>query len=192
MPRYRAERGRAQTLATLRLRSIRGLPCSAAERLLECGLQQLEAEVNLEHVDGRAKLKALAAPLFARMPEGIYREMLAESLAARVGMPATALKKSFVSGDSRPRGDSRPAAGGSELAVQRGSRMSVGRGNLLTQAITLVLHHPSAAASVKDPDALGQVDKPGVAVLKELLLQAAAATRRADRPAGNPLARPRP
>ncbi|MGB6309258.1 MAG: DNA primase [Steroidobacteraceae bacterium] len=137
--------------------------------LSEYLIQQLEAEVNLEHVDGRAKLKALAAPLFSRMPEGIYREMLADSLAARVGIPAAALKKSFVTGDPRP------LAGRPELAVQRRSRMSVGRGNLLTQAITLVLHHPAAAAAVKDPDALGQVDKPGVAVLRELLLQAAAA-----------------
>ncbi len=47
---------------------------------------------------------------------------------------------------------------------------------MLTQAITLVLHHPAAAAAVKDPETLGGVDKPGVAVLKELLLQAAAAS----------------
>jgi DNA primase len=52
--------------------------------------------------------------------------------------------------------------------------MSVGRGNLLTQAITLVLHHPAAAAAVRSPEALGLLDKPGVAVLKELLMQAAA------------------
>ena len=40
-------------------------------------------------------LKALAEPLFARMPEGIYREMLADRLAARVGMPAANLKEFF-------------------------------------------------------------------------------------------------
>src|SRR6202048_3421698 len=43
--------------------------------LSEYLVQQLIADVDLEHVDGRAKLKALAGPLFARMPEGIYREM---------------------------------------------------------------------------------------------------------------------
>jgi DNA primase len=139
--------------------------------LSEYLIQQLEAEVNLEHVDGRAKLKALAAPLFARMPEGIYREMLADSLAARVGMPAATLKKSFVTGDPN-----RTPAGRPELAVRHRGRSSVGRGNLLTQAITLVLHHPAAAAAVKDPETLGEVDKPGVAVLKELLLQATAAS----------------
>jgi DNA primase len=140
--------------------------------LSEYLIQQLETEVNLEHVDGRAKLKALAAPLFARMPEGIYREMLADRLAARVGMPAATLKKSFVTGDPN-----RTLAGRPELAGRHRGRISVGRGNLLTQAITLVLHYPAAAVAVTDPEALANVDRPGVAVLKELLLQASTATR---------------
>jgi len=139
--------------------------------LSEYLIQQLMVDVDLTHVDGRAKLKALAAPLFARMPEGIYREMLADRLAARVGMPAAALKRSFVTADAKRPLDDRPEP----IARHRG-RISVGRGNLLTQAITLVLHHPAAAAAVRDPEALGRLDKPGVGVLKELLAQAAAAS----------------
>jgi DNA primase len=142
---------------------------NAALPLSEYLIQQLTSEVDLAHVDGRAKLKALAAPLFARMPEGIYREMLANSLASRVGMPAAALKKSFLTAE--PKQAARP-----EPSLQQRGRMSVGRGNLLTQAITLVLHHPAAAAAVKDPEALRSVDKPGVAVLEELIVQAAAAS----------------
>jgi DNA primase len=138
--------------------------------LSEYLIQQLMVGVDLTHVDGRAKLKALAAPLFSRMPEGIYREMLADGLAARVGMPAATLKKSFVSGEPKRTPADRP-----EPTVPHRGRISVGRGNLLTQAITLVLHHPAAAATVKDPEALKRVDKPGVAVLRELLLQAGAA-----------------
>jgi DNA primase len=137
--------------------------------LSEYLIQQLMADVDLDHVDGRAKLKALAAPLFARMPEGIYREMLADRLAARVSMPAATLKKSFMAGEAK-----RPPMDRPEPMVRHRGRMSVGRGNLLTQAITLVLHHPAAAAAVRDPEALGRLDKPGVAVLKELLMQAAA------------------
>jgi DNA primase len=127
--------------------------------------------VDLSHVDGRAKLKALAAPLFARMPEGIYREMLAEGLAQRVSMPAAALKKSFATADLK-----RPPAERPEPEARRRGRISAGRGNLLTQAITLVLHHPTAAAAVKDLAALGGVDRPGIAVLKELLVQAVASS----------------
>src|SRR6267378_1607155 len=66
-------------------------------------IQHLMTQVDLNHIDGRAKLKALAAPLFARMPEGIYREMLADRLATQVSMPAAALKKAFMAGDSQRR-----------------------------------------------------------------------------------------
>jgi DNA primase len=137
--------------------------------LSEYLIGQLTAEVDLKYVDGRAKLKALTEPLFARMPEGIYREMLAERLAARVGMPAAALKKSFVTGDKQ-----RTALGRAEPRAQHRGRISAGRGNLLTQAITLVLHHPEAAAAVRGPGALAGLDKPGVSVLQELLVRAAA------------------
>src|SRR5260370_33246901 len=66
--------------------------------LSEYLIHHLMAEVDLNHIDGRAKLKALAAPLFARMPEGIYREMLAYRLAAQVSMPAEALTNSMPTG----------------------------------------------------------------------------------------------
>ena len=146
--------------------------------LSEYLIQHLMADVDLDHVDGRAKLKALAAPLFARMPEGIYREMLADRLAAQVSMPAAALKKSFLAGDGGRKPADRPdPADRPEPALRHRGRISAGRGHLLTQAITLVLHHPRAASLVKDPEALLGVDKPGVAVLRELLAQAAAASQ---------------
>jgi hypothetical protein len=47
---------------------------------------------------------------------------------------------------------------------------------LLTQAIVLVLHHPAAARAIKDADALGSLERPGIAVLKELLEQAVSAS----------------
>jgi DNA primase len=139
--------------------------------LSEYLIQHLSTEVDLTHIDGRAKLKALAGPLFARMPEGIYREMLAERLAAQVSMPVATLKKSFAAGAPK-----NMAADRTEPSFQQRGRISAGRGNLLTQAITLVLHHPAAASAIKDSDLLNSVEKPGAAVLKELIEQAAAAS----------------
>jgi DNA primase len=138
--------------------------------LSEYLVQQLTAEVDLNHVDGRAKLKALAGPLFARMPEGIYREMLADRLSVRVSMPAHTLKEFFAAGEQKSGRKNVP-----EPQTVRRGRISAGRGNLLTQAITLVLHHPAAAESIENVGSLDAVDMPGVAVLKELLAQAASA-----------------
>jgi DNA primase len=164
--------------------------------LSEYLVQHLASQVDLGHVDGRARLKALAVPLFARLPEGVYREMLAERLAAHVGMPAAALKKAFIAGDGGP---SPPAAGArAEQVAARGGRSSsgvmsvggpgsgraafggaiagrasAGRGNLLRQAITLLLQHPGAARLGVHAEALGSLRQPGVAVLHELMVQAA-------------------
>jgi DNA primase len=139
--------------------------------LSEYLVQQLLSEVDLASVDGRAKLMALAGPLFARMPEGIYREMLADRLALKAGIPANKLKEFFAAGEPAKRF----AAAGTEPAGRRHGRISSGRGNLLTQAITLVLHHPAAAGAISDPALLSGIDRPGVPVLQELLEQAATA-----------------
>src|SRR5215467_10798952 len=44
--------GAAQTRASASPRSIRGLPCSATKRVLERGLEQFQAEVDLGFADG--------------------------------------------------------------------------------------------------------------------------------------------
>jgi DNA primase len=128
-------------------------------------LSHLSQQADLAHVDGRAKLAALARPLFLRMPEGVYRELLADRLAAEIRMPAAKLKELLLAGAPRPENQD-PAP-----RIRRAS-MSVGRGNLLTQAIGLVLHYPSAARAVVRPEQLDAVDTPGAPVLRELLAQA--------------------
>jgi DNA primase len=128
---------------------------------------QLVAQVDLTHVDGRARLAALARPLFGRIPEGVYRELLADRLAAEIRMPASKLKELLLAG-----APSNPAARTRSAEAQR-APMSAGRGGLLRQAITLVLHYPTAARAVSGRVQLSEVARPGVGVLQELLEQAA-------------------
>ncbi len=147
--------------------------------LSEYLVQHLSAQVDREHVDGRAKLAALAAPLFARMPEGVYRELLADRLAAEIRMPAAKLREHLLGPSARrdSRGPGRPAEPaaahtGVEPTPSGRGRLNAGRGNLLSQAIRLLLQHPAAAAAVDGHGGLAALDQPGVAVLKELLAQA--------------------
>jgi DNA primase len=154
--------------------------------LSEYLVQQLSSEVDLDHDEGRAKLKELAVPLFARMPDGIYREMVVERLARHVSMPAAALKRKIMAAGEAARPAGRMAGiRGSPSHEETSSeqygptagrgpagRASAGRGNLLSQAITLVVHHPAAARQVQNTEALGGVNRPGIPVLKELLEQA--------------------
>jgi DNA primase len=160
--------------------------------LSEYLVRQLIEQVDLAHGEGRAKLAALAAPLFKRMPDGVYRELLLDRLAGEIRMPAAKLKEHLGAAGR----ESSAAAAGRGPAAQHGpgsrhgpgsqrmparaeptaprrSRMSAGRGSLLSQAIALVLHHPAATRSVIGWSELARCDLPGVPVLTELLEQAA-------------------
>ncbi|HTV96357.1 MAG TPA: DNA primase [Steroidobacteraceae bacterium] len=147
--------------------------------LSEYLIRHLLTQVDLAHVDGRAKLAALAAPLFARMPDGVYRELLLDRLAGEIRMSAAKLRERLAAAGAsgaaraaspRPSGAVRSA----EPTRPRRSRMSAGRGSLLSQAIGLVLHHPAAARGM-DEDLSG-IDLPGMEVLRALLEQAAGMT----------------
>ena len=155
--------------------------------LSEYLVRQLVSQVEGSDVGGRAKLAALAAPLFARMPEGVYRDLTLERLAAEVRMPAAKLREHLTAA-GRPaaggRAGAAPAPAGERGAGMRAEpnrtsrgRMSAGRGNLLSQAIGLVLHHPAAARTLRARQALTGVDLPGIGVLNELLDQAAEMTQ---------------
>jgi DNA primase len=139
-------------------------------------IEQLLTQTDVAPVAGRAKLAALAAPLFARMPDGVYRELLLDRLATQIRMPAARLKEHLAAAGPGRGSSGKPAAARAEPTPGTRSRMRAGRGNMLSQAISLVLHHPGSAAAA-DPSALAGIDLPGVTVLKELIEQAAGMTQ---------------
>ncbi len=144
--------------------------------LSEYLIAQLSAETDLTHADGKAHFVALARPLIEKIAPGVYHELLLERVGQAVGISSARLAQwlatpvggappSQTARNTESRHDSR-APGVSRAPMERG-----GRGSLLTQAIALVLHAPSAAAAVplEQRQALGGLTTPGVAVLRELL-----------------------
>ena len=125
-------------------------------------IAELARQVDLDTVDGRARLAELAKPLVGRIPPGVYRELLIESLAQTVGLTSNKLDKMLgreqanddsLPGRRRPR---RPLAG------------AAGRPSVIRRAITLVLNHPDAAASL-DVEKLAGVSRPGIDLLRDLI-----------------------
>ena len=133
--------------------------------LSEYLVTHLAAEVDLGSVDGRARLGELARPLLARVPEGIYRELLIERLAREVRMPAPRLAQLLALPDAAP------AAAGGAGPLQRAVRAPVGggRGSLVSQAIARAVQHPRAAAQIRNPEALRMSGDRGLDVLAELI-----------------------
>ena len=56
-------------------------------------IDELSGQVDMSTVDGRARLAELARPLVSRIPAGVYRELLVESLAEAVGMSGAKLDR---------------------------------------------------------------------------------------------------
>jgi len=126
---------------------------------------QLVANTDLSSVDGRARLAELARPLLARVPPGVYRELLLERLAAEVRMPAGRLAQLL----NAPRAQSRAERVRPRPAHGNRPARSAGRQPLLTQAIMLVLHHPASARSVAAIPPWLVAEQKGFPVLRELL-----------------------
>ena len=129
-------------------------------------ISELAGQVDMETVDGKARLAELAKPLLRRIPPGVYRELLLESLAETVGMPATKLERIIGSAGEPPGSGGRPAAqlpGGRRKPLVSGGRPSVVR-----RAITLLLNNPQAGDKL-DVEKLAGVNRPGVDLLHKLI-----------------------
>ena len=134
---------------------------SSALPLSEFLVTQLATQADLASVDGRARLAELVRPLLARVPAGVYHELLLERLAQEVRMPAGRLAELL---------NARPEASHGAPRVRGGRRAATaGRHPLLTQAIVLLLHHPKAARAIGEVPAFLQGEHRGFAVLRELL-----------------------
>ena len=110
---------------------------------------ELSRDVDMASLDGRARLAERARPLIAKLPDGAFRDLMAQELEKRSGARA------MLQAD--------PAA---HRAVQR--PMAVQR-SLVRSAISLLLTQPGMADRVEKPYRFLRLDKPGVELLAELL-----------------------
>jgi DNA primase len=136
-------------------------------------IRELSSRVDMASVDGRAKLVELARPLVRRIPSDVYRELLVTQLAEAVRMSANRLGELLGSDEPAPAGrfESRPAQSPPRRAHT--PTQSAGRGNLVRQAITLLVNYPAAATRIThdEIEAVGTSDRPGMTLLAELLAQ---------------------
>ena len=168
---------------------------AGAMPLSEYLIRELSSRVETGSVDGRAKLVELARPLVRKIPSDVYRELLVNQLAEVVGMSPARLNELLGGdapdapggGDQQTRasassnssysernssGYERPSGlGGARFGASHAA--APGRGNLVRQAVTLLVHHPASATAISGPqiDAVAAIDRPGIPLLAELLTQ---------------------
>jgi DNA primase len=131
----------------------------AAQPLSDFLVENLAAQVDSNSADGRARLATLAGPMLQRVPDGIFKALVLETLAEAIGLSADRLAKLML-----------PGAESANPAPQPARPMPLaGRSTLVRQAISLALHYPDRAAEVTIPDGLSDVPLAGTTLLLRLL-----------------------
>ncbi len=124
--------------------------------------QTLAREVDLNRLDGRAKLTELARPLLSKLVPGVLQQMMMERLAelSRLEVRNLSTLLNLKSNDK---------------AVKRGKMENArGKPSLIRMALALLLQQPELARELADPAVFAYTQIPGMSLLKEIaqLLQA--------------------
>jgi DNA primase len=139
---------------------------AVAVPLSEYLVQELSGQSDLRSADGRARFAEEARPLFARVPDGVYRELLLERLAQVIGLSPARLEGLWSAGKGGV-----PAAPAPARPTAVRPARGAGRGSLVRQAIVRLLHFPAIALEVTAAERAGldASGEPGVTLLRELL-----------------------
>jgi DNA primase len=182
---------------------VRSGGASRFELLLQCAeplenflFETVAAGLDLQSLDGRARMSKLALPLIARLPGGVYRELVLQELASRTGVALASLQQ--LAGEVQP--PRRPAGDSGDRAPSRPGRAAVTRapdppepgpppreaedagprrreplaappsrhGSLAQSAIALLLHKPEMARDV-NPAELEELRGQDMDLLRDLL-----------------------
>ncbi len=166
----------------------------AALPLSEYLVRELSGQADITHADGRARFAEAARPLIAKVPAGVYRELLIGRVAEVVGLPASRLDALWQEGTvaAAPAGPPAPAPARAQH--------SAGRGSLVRQAIARLVRFPAIAGTVTAAERAGLEGcaEPGADLLRALLddlrerplqISAQLIERWRDRPGGEHLGR---
>jgi len=129
-------------------------------------VRELAEQSDLAHADGRARFAENARPLWGRLPEGVYKELLLARIAEVVGIAPQRLQ-SLWTGENPAASAAPPPA--SRAAARTAT--SAGRGSLVRQAVASLVRFPAIAAQVSDTEraALDSCEEPGIELLRELI-----------------------
>jgi DNA primase len=144
--------------------------------LSEYLVRELSEQADLSHADGRARFAELARPLFGKLPEGVYRELLLARLAEVVRLAPQRLEQLWTgaAGAGKAGVDAKvapPAVPAAARTPRPRVQTSAGRGSLVRQAVARLLVFPAIAAEVTPEERAGLNDseEPGVDLLRALL-----------------------
>jgi DNA primase len=138
--------------------------------LSEYLIRELSEQSDMAHADGRARFSEAARPLWSKLPEGVYRELMLARIAEVVGIAPQRLQELWSAGASSAPGGSPPPPPAPPKRVPT-RHISGGRGSIVRQAVLQLVSYPVIAREVTEVEkaALEACDEPGVELLRGLI-----------------------
>jgi len=133
---------------------------ASATHLSEFFFERLTSGLDINSIDGRARLVTDAKPLLGKLPDSTFRQLMVEQLAA--------LAQTTAEGIAGRLEIPLPETATAAAPQARPVRQSAGK-SPVRQALELLLYQPSLAAEIQQPDFLQHCDVAGVPLLVEVL-----------------------
>ena len=125
--------------------------------------EHLAKQVDMNSIDGQARLVELARPHLKKLPAGVFKHMMVTRLAEITQIEARTLSRLLGSHEPLPTAPRPQNQGGS-----RGGRRNK-QPSLVRQAITLLLNNPALGQLETAPQRFASLNTPGITLLIELL-----------------------
>jgi DNA primase len=143
--------------------------------LSEYLIRELSEHSDLTSADGRAHFSENARPLWAKLPEGVYRELMLARIAEVVGIGPQRLQELWALQAARASGNPGMIAAPATAAAPQ-KRVPVrnvngGRGSLVRQAVLRLVSYPAIAQEITGPErnALEDSEELGIELLRDLI-----------------------
>jgi DNA primase len=133
---------------------------ASATHLSEFFFERLSSQLDINSIDGRARLVTDAKPLLGKLPDSTFQQLMIEQLAALAQTSAEQIAGRLEM--------SRPETATAAPPQAPPVRPSAGK-SPVRQALELLLYQPSLAAEIQQPDFLQHCDVAGVPLLIEVL-----------------------
>jgi DNA primase len=136
--------------------------------LSEYLIRELSEQSDLSHADGRAHFSENARPLWSKLPDGVYRELMLARIAEVVGIGPQRLQELWSAGHPGSIAASAPTPLPKRVPVRH---INGGRGSLVRQAVLRLVSYPAIAQEVSEQEraALDECEEPGIELLRELI-----------------------
>lgn len=127
----------------------------------------LEKQTDVTSMDGRARLAELAKPYLAKLPQGVYRDMVLQELANITNLSEQRLEQKL---DQRGTGQQTSSTNhAADPDIAQAVNTNSAQPSLIRKAITLLLHHPILGEDVHDPNLIRNLNEPGSGLLADMV-----------------------